>query len=141
MTTLLHDVLLFEEDALVEVGVEIGFHGGVGQVGSPADEVVDGTLGTVGVVDFEAVALGHEVVVDGAKAVGSLAGEQGGGLEVAVDAGADEVVGAEVADFEDGVGNSVGEGDEGLAVVGRTEGFILILRAAREECERNGQKH
>ena len=128
MAAALHDILQFEETAFVDVGVEVALHGGVVDVGGPADEVVDGALRTVGVVDFEAVALCHEVVADGAQAVGGFADHQGRGLEVAVDAGADEVVGAVVADFEDGVGDGLGEDDElgGVGVDGVGCGSVFV---------------
>ena len=62
----------------------------------------------------------------------SMAGEQGGGLLVAVDAGSDEVVGAEIADFEDGVGDGIGEVDELAAVVGGADGGLVVVAAGGE---------
>ena len=49
------DILLVEEDALVEVGIEELSHQSVWNVFRPTNEVVDGFLGAVGVVDFQAI--------------------------------------------------------------------------------------
>ena len=119
MAAFLVDVFLFEEDAFVEVGIEIGLHLSGLQVGSPAHEVVDGFLRTVGIVDFQTVALSHDVVAHGSQGLCSLPGEQGRRLLVAVDALAHEVVRAEVTYLEDGIGNGIGQGDELAVVVGR----------------------
>ena len=120
------DVFLDEEAVLDLAGVEVGLHQRVVEVFAPADEVVDGHLGAVGVVDFEAVALGFELVADLAQAFGGLAGEERRGLEVALDARADEVVGAVVAYFEYGVGHGLGEGDE-IAAVGFGQGAAFAV--------------
>ena len=140
VATLLHDVFQLEEATFVHVGVEVALHERVVDVGGPADEVVDGALRAVSVVDLEAVALGHDVVADGAQAVGGLAGEQGGGLLVAVDAGADEVVGAVVADFQDGVGHGVGEVDEVARVVWFRRGVVFAAGRAEQRGGGEGEE-
>ena len=117
------DIFPFEEDALVEVGVEILAHQRVGNVLRPAHEVVDGPLGTVGIVDFQAIAHRLHVVADGLQAVCRLARQQGSRFEIAVDARADEVVCAEVPDFQNGIGHGIGQRHELSRVfrrVGRT---------------------
>ena len=116
MAALLVDVFLLEEYALVEVGVEVGLHLRGLQVGGPSYEVVDALLRTVGIVDFQAVALLHHVVAHCPECLGGLPCEQGRGLLVAVDALSHEIVGAVVANLQDGIGHGVGQGDE-LAVV------------------------
>ena len=126
VTALLVDIFLFEEYALVEVGIEIGLHEGVGNVGSPAHEMVNTFLRTVGVVDFQSVALPDDVVADGTEAIGGSFGEQRGGLLIAVDAGANEVVGAVVADFEYGVGYGIGKGYKLAGIIGRTDLLRIV---------------
>ena len=129
VAALLHNVLKLKQSALVDIGVEIAAHCGVAKVGSPADEVVYSHLRAVGIVDFQAVALGLDVVADGTEAVGGAARKQRRGLQVAVDAGADEIVGAVVADFEDGVGHHIGDGDEvRCQLFGRDYRFFLAGR-------------
>ena len=119
VAALLVDVFLFEEDAFVEVGIEIGLHLSGLQVGSPAHEVVDGFLRPVGVVDFQAVALRADVVAHGSQCLCCLLCEEGCRFLVAVDALSHEVVRAEVTYLEDGIGNGIGQGDELAVVVGR----------------------
>ena len=130
-----HDVLLVEEYTLVEVGIEVGLHQRVGDVLGPAHEVVNALLRTVGIVDFQAVALLSHVVAHLLQCCCGLLGKQGRGLLVAVDALAHEVVGAEVAYLQYGVGHGIGKGDELAAVVGGTEGSLVVaVGAACEQC-------
>ena len=105
-------VVEFEEAAFVDVRVEVLSHKSVVEFFAPADEVVNGGLRTVGVVDLDAVAHGEEFVAYGFEAVGCDPGKESSGFVVAVDAAADEVVGAMVAYFENGVGDDVGDADE-----------------------------
>ena len=105
MAALLTDVFSLEEHALVEVGIEVGLHFGVADVGGPAHKVVHGFLRAVGVVDLQTVALTDDVIAHGLQRLGGFLGQQGDGLFVAVDAGADEIVGAVVAYLQNGVGD------------------------------------
>lgn len=93
--------------------VEILFGEGIGGIAAPSDEVFDGTLGTVGIEDFEAVALLLNVDGHGLKCFCGLKGEQGKGTVIAIDAGAYEIVGAEVSDVEHGVGYNIADIHEG----------------------------
>ena len=128
VSALFGNIILSEEHRLVQVGIEVRLHQRVGHILGPAHEVVHGLLRTVGIVDFQPVALFHHVVADGAQAVGGHTGEQGDGGLVAVDAGAHEVVGAEVADFENGIGHGVRQIDK-LAVVLRRYLFFFRMGA------------
>ena len=92
MSAFLGDIVLCEEHALVEVGIEVGLHAGVGNVFRPAHEMVDGLLRPVGIVDFQTVAFCLQLVAHGAQFVGSLSGEHRLRLEIAVDALAHKVV-------------------------------------------------
>ncbi len=132
VAALLIDILLLEEDALVEVGIEVLLHLRGREVGSPAHEMVDGLLGAIGIVDFQPVALLAQVVADGAETVGSLLRKQGRGLQIAVDTLAHEVVGAEIANLEDGVGHGISQGDKLTAVVGgrHCHGIVVATVAA-----------
>jgi len=80
------DVFLLEEHALVEVGIEIGLHQSVGHIGSPADEMVNSLLWTLGIKDLQTVALCFHLVAHGAQAVGCHLGEQCCGFKMAIDA-------------------------------------------------------
>ena len=124
-----HDVFLLEEDTFVEVGVEIGLHGCVGEVCCPANEMVYGALWAIGVVYLQAVAESHEVVADSAQAVGGDARKEGCRLLIAVDARAYEVVCAEVSYLEYCVGYGVSQGNE-LAIVLQGVGLHFGLAAA-----------
>ena len=108
MSAFLTDIFLGKKYVFLEVGIEIGFHAGIVEVGSPAHEVVNGHLWTISVVDFQAVAQLDDIVTNSAEAVGCLFGEQGSWFQIAVNAVAHEVVGAEVADFQNGIGHDIG---------------------------------
>ena len=112
------------------MGVEIGLGERVDRVCCPAHEVVHSPLGTVGIIDLDAVAVLPEVIAHGTQAVGGLACHQRNGLQVAVDARSHKVVGAEVAYFEDSIGDDVGEGDK-LARVKRRVNRHLLAGLAR----------
>ena len=134
MATLQADVFLGEEHALVKVGIEIGLHQRVSEVLGPAHEVVHALLRTVGIIDLQTIAQGLHVVAHGTQAVGSHTGEQGRRLLVAVDATAHEIVGAEIAYLEDGIGHHIGEGHKLAVVVGRADlGPWLARGEARHE--------
>ena len=110
------NILLFEKHALVKVWVEILLHAGVGDIGGPAHEVVDAPLRTVGIVYLQSETERLDVVADGTQAIGGTARQQGGRLQIAVDAVTHEVVGAEVAYFQNGIGHGVSQVDK-LALV------------------------
>ena len=113
-----HDIFLLEQDALIEIGIEIGLHLRIRYIGRPADEMVDALLRTVGVVNLEAVTLAHDVVAHGLEGCGGFLCQQGRRRKIAVDAAADKVVGAVVADLEDCVRDYVSDGDKAAAVFG-----------------------
>ena len=69
--------------------------------------MVDGTLRPVGIVDFETIATGLEVVTHGFQADGRLTRHDGHGGFVAVHTGADKIVGGVVTDFLDDIGDNV----------------------------------
>ena len=108
----------FEDDVFVEIGIEPAFGQRVGHVFAPAAEVVDGHLRPVGVPDLEAVAACHHFVADALEGLGSFAGHQGNRLFVAIDARSHEVEGAVVADFQDDVGDDVGQDNEAAGIGG-----------------------
>ena len=107
-----HDILLVEEHALVQVGIEIGFHAGVAHVGSLSHEMVYALLGPIGVIYLQPVALTFDIIAHSAQAVGSLTRQQCRRCKIAVDACADEVVGAEVANLQYRIRHGICEGDE-----------------------------
>ena len=125
MAAFFHDILLLEEDALVQVGVEVGLHPDIGHVRGPADKMVHAFLGPVGIVDLEPVTFGDDLVADGLQRLGGLAGQERRRLLVAVDAVSHEVVGPEIADFQDGVRHDIGDEDKVTAVFGRGDGFLF----------------
>ena len=133
-------VLLDEEAVLKLARIEIALHQRVAEVFAPAHEVVDARLRAVGVVYLQAVAAGLEVVADGAEAVGGLAREQRRGLQVAVDARADEVVCAEIAYLQYGVGHHIGDVHEGLRAVGSRLGSVLLSTVAGR-CKQRGHSY
>ena len=91
-------------------------------------KVVDTLLRAVGIVDLQAVALRHHVVTHLSQGLGSLLGQQGRRLLVAVDAGTYEIVRAEVAYLKDGIGHGISQGDKLAAVIGSTDDSGLFLR-------------
>ena len=79
-------------------------------------------------------------VVTAAFAEGpSVASMQGGRLEITVDAFTDEVVCAEIAYFENRVGNGVGNGHK-LAGVRLRCGFLLVELEGEKHCAGGEQK-
>ena len=112
------NVAAVKQHILDEIRIEVGLHQCVGEVGTPAHEVVNGHLRTVGVVDFQTVALLFQLVTDGAEAVGSLAREQCGGLQVSIDTAANEVVGAVVADFKENIRHYIGNHYKVAGIIG-----------------------
>ena len=74
MTTLQADIVLRKQHALVKVGIEVRLHQRVGDVLSPAHNVVNTLLWTLGIVNFQAIAQFHHIVAHSLQAVGSLSG-------------------------------------------------------------------
>ena len=95
----LGDVFLREQDGFVEVGVEIRLHPRAVRLFRPFDEVFDGSLGTVGIVDFQAAAHRREFVADGLQCFRRLDREHGRRAFVAADAVPGEIVRGIVPDF------------------------------------------
>ena len=93
----------------MQVGIEIALHQRVYHSLRPSHEVVDTLLWPVGIVDFQAITLLAYVVADGPQTVGSSPCQQCRRLLVAVDALAYEVVGAVVANLQNGIRHGVGE--------------------------------
>ena len=127
MAAFLIYVLLFKEHALVEVGIEIGLHQRVGDVFRPAHEMVYTHLRTVGIIDFQAIALCFHVVADGTEGLGCLFRQQRGGLQITVDALAHEIIGAIVSYLEDGIRHGIGEVCKLTAVFGGRHGGQLLV--------------
>lgn len=71
--------------------------------------MVHGALRTVGVVYFDFVSFFAELIAGFAQRGGGLLGDEGHGFLVPVNARAHEVVGAVISDFQDSVGDGVGE--------------------------------
>ena len=84
MAALLVDIFLFEEHALIEVGIEIGLH--------------------------------------------QRTGKQGRGLQISVDAGSHEIIGAEIADLEDGIGHGIRQGNKLTGILSRRNRRLIIVR-------------
>ena len=97
---MLHEVTSGKEVGLVQIGVEIRLHPRVGGVFRPVHEVDDGALGTIGVVDFQTIAVRPDIVAYHLQRLGGLRREQCGRAFIAVDACSHEVVGGVVADFQ-----------------------------------------
>ena len=133
VAALFHEVFMVEEHALVEVGIEIILHQCVGRVGCPTHEVIDSALRTVGVVNLKAVAQSFHVVAHGSQRVGRLAGEQCGRLFVAIDAGADKIVGAKVPNLKYGIGHCGGQCHELARVVGGAYGLLVVVGETAEQ--------
>ena len=130
MAALLHDILLLEEHALVEVGVEELLHFRVREIYSPAHEVVNSLLRAVGIIDFQPVSLRHHVVTHFFQGCGGLFGKECRRFLVAVNAGSYEVVCAVIANLQDGIGHGFAEGYKLAAVIGRTDHRIVVFTAA-----------
>ena len=97
--------------------------------------MVNGLLWSVGVVDFQSIPLCAHIVAHRLKRLGGLTGQQGRRLGIAVNALAYEVVGSEIADFENGVGHDVGHGYKLAVVLLRTDGlFFLAVFAGEYQC-------
>ena len=109
VTALLGDIAQLEEPVTRHIWIEIGLHKRVVDISSPTHKMVDGTLRPVSVKYLQAIALFQEVVAHGTEAVGSLAGEQGDRFLIAVHASTNEIIGAVITYFQDGIGNDVGK--------------------------------
>ena len=135
----LHNVQLIEEDALVQVGIEIGSHEGVGDIGSPSYKMIYAFLRPVGIVDFQPVSFFEEFVAHGLQGFGGRPGEQGRGLLIAVDPFADEIVRGEIANFQNRVRNDIADGDELAAVLGGTDGTCLTTVRGKKGHDQKGK--
>lgn len=101
-----------EDGAFVDIGIKNGLHRSVGRVFRPSHKVIHGALRAVGVVDFDFIPFFPELITRFAQRGGGFSGDQGYRLLVSVDARAHEIVVTVVADFQDGVGNGIGEQTE-----------------------------
>jgi len=86
--------------------------------------MVDRPLGTVGVEDFQAVALCFDIIAHRLQRFGGPHGEQSGRLVIAVDAVSHEVIGRVITDFE----NDIRHGLRNMHESGRC-GFRRASRA------------
>ena len=132
MAAFLHYILLFEKDALVEIGIEVRLHPCVSDVCSPSDEVVHALLGTVCVINFQAVTLSDDIVADGFQGLCSLFREHRRRLFITVDAISYEIVGPIISYLQDGVRNGFREQDEGAGIFRRWDGRAVFLAAGDE---------
>ena len=98
--------------------------------------MVHGLLRTVGIVNLQTIALSHHIVAHGLEGLGRLLGKHRYRSLVTVNAGADEIIGAVVADFQDGIRHGIGKQDEVAAVVsGRNfSGFFAGRQYTYEGC-------
>ena len=119
MSALVGDIYLWDEHVFLQVGVEIGFHLGIVLPADPLYEVIHSHLRAVGIEDFQPVAQFHHFLAHGLQTVRSLPGNQCDRFLIATDTLTHEVVGAEVADFQDGIGHHIGEVHEGAVILGR----------------------
>ena len=137
MSRFLGDVSPLEEERLVHLGIEIRLHQRVRQILPPTYEMVDSTLRPVSVVDLEPVTPGLYVVADFLQRSGRFTGIKHHRLQIAVHPRSDEIVGSEVARFDDGIGHDIGEVDESAAVH-----FRSLLRTPHEiDYDGNGQEY
>ena len=74
--------------------------------------MVNRALRAIGVVYLQAIALTDDIIAYGLEAVGRFASEQSNWSIISVDTLAYEVVCAVVSDFEDYIGDNVGDGYE-----------------------------
>ncbi len=141
VATLGGDIFTVKDLFLGQAGIEVGLGNGVTLIQGPAHEVVHAALGTIGVIDLDAIAVTPEVVARGTQAVGSLTGHQRHGLLIAVDPCTHKVVGAEIADFEDGIGDDIGNVDKLARIHRRILDFSHILGtlATRQQASHNNQ--
>ena len=104
-------------------------HQRVGNCLRPAHEVVYALLRTIGIVDFQAESLLAQVIADGTQAVAGPLRYQGRWFLIAIDALSHEIIGAIVANLQNGIGHGIGEHHELTGVVGST---YCITIAAQE---------
>ena len=90
--------------------------------------MVDTFLRTISIIDLQAIALSFHIVAYGPEAVGRLTGKQGRGLQIAVDAGSHEIIGAKIADLEDGIGHSIRQGNKLTGIIGWRNRRLIIVR-------------
>ena len=118
MTALLSDITQLEKFVTRHFGIEIGFHERVVDVGSPTHEVINGTLRTIGIIYLYTIALFHQIVTHGTKAVGGLTGEQCDGFFLAIHARPDKIVGTIIANFQDDIRDCLGQIHKLAEIVG-----------------------
>ena len=114
-----HDVLLVEEDALVQIRIEVRLHAGVAHIGRPAHKMVHAALRTVGVVNLEPVALRFYIVTDRLQGLRSLLGEQRSRGLVPVNALTHKVIRAKIADFQNYVRHHIRHGHKVIPADGK----------------------
>ena len=148
MTALLHDIFLFEKHALVEIGIEGGFHQGVRTVRSPAHKMGNGLLRTVGVIYLDPVTQSLHIVADSLETVSSLPGQQGSGCFIAVDPTSNEVVGTEISYLQNHIRDHLGDLHEIVTAYGKTgelfagcRHVLLEFRAGLKAGETNAGGH
>ena len=71
--------------------------------------MVNALLRTVGIVDFQAIALFLHVVAHGLQAISSLFCHQRSWLQISVDTVAHEVVSAEISNLQNGIRHGIGQ--------------------------------
>ena len=125
MATAAGDIALVEQNCLVEIGVKILFHERVVEVFAPPHEMVNGALRAVSVENFEAVALLQQLIADGTQTIGGLTGEQCRGFKITIYARANEIIGAVIADFENGIGHHISNHHKTARIVGQLFGFLF----------------
>ena len=103
---------------LVEVGIEVRLHQRIVHICTPSHEMVNRTLWTVSIVDFQSVTQFLEVIAHGTKTIRRTTGKQCGGLFVAINAGAHEVVSAVIANFENGIRHCIRQIDKTFRRIG-----------------------
>lgn len=102
VTALLGYVALHEEHRLVQLGVEVSLHKGIGNVSSPPHEVVHRLLWSVGIIYLQSVAHLFHLVANGAQTVSSCLGQQCRRALITVYALTHEVVGGVIANLQYG---------------------------------------
>ena len=109
MTALLHDIFLFEYNALVEIGIEGGFHQGVRTIRRPAHEMGNGLLRTVGVIYLDPVTQSLHIVADSLETISSLPGHQCSRCFIAVNPASNKVIGTEISYLQNHIGHNLGD--------------------------------
>ena len=103
------DIALRNNLSLFQGGIEESLHPGIGLILRPAHKMLHSHLGTIGIIDFQAISLADHFIADLLQRGSRFAGEQRNRLFIAIDPVADEIEGGIVADFQDHVGNGFAE--------------------------------